>query len=57
VVKDANGKQLAYVYDPESRADADTAYVLTMDEARPIAANIARLPVYLGTDFDYRSGR
>lgn len=46
VIKDANGQQLAYVYGRDSKADADIARVLTMDEARRIAANIARLPVY-----------
>jgi hypothetical protein len=53
VVKDANGQQLAYVYGRESKADTDPAHVLTLDEARRIAANIARLPVYLGTDVDH----
>jgi len=43
-VKDANGQALAYVYGRESKADADAAYVLTMDEARRIASNIAKLP-------------
>src|SRR4026207_2080829 len=42
-VKDANGKSLAYVYGRETRADADIAKVLTMDEARRIASNIAKL--------------
>ena len=32
-VKDANGQALAYVYARETRADADIAKVLTMDEA------------------------
>jgi hypothetical protein len=32
-VNDADGKSLAYVYGRESKADADTAHVLTMDEA------------------------
>jgi len=32
-VKDANGQSLAYVYGRETRADADIATVLTMDEA------------------------
>ena len=36
------GQALAYVYARETRADADTAKVLTMDEARRIASNIAR---------------
>ena len=44
VVKDATGQTLAYVYARETRADADTAKVLTMDEARRIAVNIAKLP-------------
>src|SRR6187200_1916028 len=46
-VKDANGQSLAYVYGRETRADADIANVLTMDEARRIASNIAKLPNYL----------
>jgi hypothetical protein len=44
---DAAGQSLAYVYGRESRADADTANVLTMDEARRIATNIAKLPIFL----------
>jgi len=46
-VKDANDQSLAYVYGRESRADADVANVLTMDEARRIASNIAKLPSFL----------
>jgi hypothetical protein len=38
-VKDANGHSLAYVYGRETRADADIAKVLTLDEARQIASN------------------
>jgi hypothetical protein len=45
-VKDATGQSLAYVYGRETRADADIAHVLTMDEARRIASNIAKLPNY-----------
>ena len=33
-VKDANGQSLAYVYGRETRADADIAKVLTMDERK-----------------------
>ena len=33
-VKDATGQVLAYVYGRETRAEADTANVLSMDEAR-----------------------
>ena len=46
-VKDANGHSLAYVYGRESRADAGIAKVLTMDKARRIATNIAKLPNFL----------
>jgi hypothetical protein len=49
-VKDATGQSLAYVYGRETRADADIANVLTMDEARRIAINIAKLPTFLGAD-------
>ena len=43
-MRNATGQALAYVYGREDRADADTANVLTMDEARRVAANIAKLP-------------
>jgi hypothetical protein len=43
-VVDSNGQSLAYVYARETKANADIAKVLTMDEARRIAANIAKLP-------------
>jgi len=47
-VKDANGQSLAYVYGRET--GADIANVLTMDEVRRIASNIAKLPTLLGAD-------
>jgi hypothetical protein len=47
-VCDANGQLLAYVYSREVPADADMAKVLTEDEARRIASNIAKLQVLLG---------
>jgi hypothetical protein len=47
VVKDATGQSLVYVYARETRAEVDTAKVLTMDEARRVASNIAKLPTLL----------
>jgi hypothetical protein len=42
------GQALAYVYSRENGAEARQAKVLTKEEARPIAVNIARLPELLG---------
>jgi hypothetical protein len=44
VVRDANGQALAYLYSRDNEAEARQAKVLTTDEARRIAANVARLP-------------
>lgn len=41
---DANGQALAYIYARETSQQADIAKVLTFDEARRIAINIAKLP-------------
>jgi len=43
-VVDANGQAIAYVYARDTAADAHIAKVLTTDEARRIANNIAKLP-------------
>ena len=43
-VVDANQHSLAYVYSRETQSDAQIANVLTEDEARRIASNIAKLP-------------
>ena len=42
-VIDANGQSLAYFYARENDHDAGTAGVLTMDEARRLASNFAKL--------------
>ena len=46
-VLDANGQALAYVYARETKQQADIAKVLTFEEARRIAVNVAKLPDYL----------
>ena len=45
---DADGQAFAYVYSRDHPHAAPIANVLTEDEARRIAANIAKLPVLLG---------
>ena len=44
---DANGQSLAYVYGHPDARDAEIAKALTLDEARRIASNIAKLPTLL----------
>jgi hypothetical protein len=44
VVRDANDLALAHIYSRANEADAMQAKVLTDDEARRIASNIAKLP-------------
>jgi hypothetical protein len=47
MVKDANGQALAYVYYEHEGGRRTAATLLTHDEARRIAANIANLPELL----------
>ncbi len=47
-VVDAHGQSLAYFYARNNDNDAGTARVLTMDEARRMASNFAKLPELLG---------
>jgi hypothetical protein len=47
VVRDANDQAIAYIYTRANPTDAMQAKVLTDDEARRVAANIAKLPALL----------
>ena len=47
IVRDANRQALAFVYCEDEPGRRATAKLLTRDEARRIAANIAKLPKLL----------
>jgi hypothetical protein len=50
IVRDANNFAVAYVYFESESGRRAAAHLMTKDEARKIAAGIAKLPDLLGAD-------
>ena len=44
IVRDSNGQQLAFVYFEDEPGRRSAAKLLTKDEARRLAANVAKVP-------------
>jgi hypothetical protein len=54
IVSDANGQALAHIYYEDEPGSRSGAKLLSKDEARRIAANIARLPELLRSQPHWR---